>query len=184
MTEQHAADQLIKNGFREIGKGLVNTAGVENRSNLCARIFFKETRKEVAKIAFDPAYAVFVDWARSNSGMRVPMFVSHQEFGQRGDAGYLTVTVMERLYELTEDERGGYDAWYARVLASAQAGRVHDPCDDPFGLLSTFAMLASIARAAATIKSNMTNGFDMKADNRMARQINGSRLLVYGDPFN
>jgi hypothetical protein len=184
MTEQQAANQLIEDGFSEISKGPASIDGIENRSNLCARIFFNQARNEVAKIAFDPAYAVFADWAQSNSNMRVPTFVSHEEFGNRGDAGYLTVTIMERLYELTEDERSAYNAWYARVLASAQIGRAHEPCDDPFGLLSTFVMLASIARAAAKIKTNMMNGFDMKADNVMARQISGSRVLVYSDPFN
>lgn len=184
---QDVLNELRSEGFVEIETGGVTTSGVMNKSCSAAQIYFSHARNQVAKVAHDPAYSVFVKWAMANSTKRVPKFIHHEEGGNPDTYDYFTYTRMERLEELTPVEQQNYRAWYDRIIARVIGGEdlqlIQD--DDPFGLISTFRELWAIAADPTISANNMIRGIDLgKSENLMARLAGQGRSLLYTDPYN
>jgi len=180
-------DILLSDGFLEISPNANLGLEVCNKSATGARIFFHKGRQQIAKVAHDPAYDVFVKWALEYVELRVPRFYEHKSFGDPYGADYITFTRMERLYELTAVEGQTYCDWYERIINRARNGEALADMtdDDPFGLLSTFVALHRLAVQSTAQPGTFVRGFDLsKPTNLMARILDGERTLVYSDPLN
>ncbi|USX21714.1 hypothetical protein NHH82_06010 [Oxalobacteraceae bacterium OTU3REALA1] len=179
-------ETLLLEGFVEIVPHTPSPLGICNKSATGARIFFHQERKRIAKIAHDPAYDVFVQWAQKHAELRVPRFYEHYSSGPAGVAGYATFTCMEQLEELNAVEGKIYCDWYDRIISRARKGESLTDMidDDPLGLLDTFVALREVAMQAIQAGDHLS-GFDLsKYTNLMIRVVDGMRISVYTDPLN
>lgn len=166
---------LCGNGFTEIQPSSPGPHGVQNRSFQAARIFVNRAGDQVVKIAEDPAYAAFVEWATEHRSVTVPVFLRHVECGQRDakDGSYWTYTRMERLEELTQEEASAVQSWFDSFVATKGLSTL-----DPFGLLQTLLTLQQVAIVAG-------RGLELtKTSGLMVRPAGSSRQFVFTDPFN
>jgi len=179
-------ETLLSEGFVEIVSQTPSSLGICNKSATGACIFFHQERKQIVKIAHDPAYDVFVQWAQKHVESRVPRFYEHYSSGSAGVWGYATFTCMEQLDELTVAEGKIYCDWYDRIISRAKKGEpfIDMTDDDPLGLLDTLIAIRKVAQQAIQAGDHLS-GFDLSKDtNVMIRVVDGMRIFIYTDPLN
>lgn len=147
-------------------------------SRIGSTMLIHRQRNEVAKIGADPAYGKFVSWARNSNDVHLPVFHDHYEYESQLPLVYYSVTLMERLEELTGEEEKKYTSWYDEVQSVLQTERSWGSIvSDPLGLLETIKTLWGIAGANGVCA-------DLKSSNIMVRAKSATRELVITDPFN
>jgi len=156
---------------------------IENApSNIGSTILVDAAAERVVKFSQDRAYDKFARYARDNPNSRLPKIFAHNEYDDDSFAvsnSWYTVTEMEYLERLTDDEASDVEAWIARLFAALRSGTQWDELvDDPLDLLDAIRQLRDCARSTGTCLDVL------KASNYMARASEGARRVVVTDPFN
>jgi hypothetical protein len=172
---QRFLNRLSTSGFQEIQNG--DASGIENRSGIGTRIFWNQEKQVVAKLGNERAYHYFVQWAMERNECTLPIIYAH-EIEDNGQYEPWTLTIMERLHELSPEESTSYSAWQDEIFKRLRDGEQIDSIvEDPFGLLKTIDALFIVAKKSGV-------GIDLsKASNLMIRVTGTYRKFVITDPF-
>lgn len=149
-------------------------------SSIGSTILVNAAVERVIKFSQDPAYDKFVQYAVQNPHPALPVIFKHEAVEPDSvSSGWYTITDMEYLDRLSDDEATRAEEWIKRVIDALRSGTPTDKYnDDPFELLGTILNLRKVAQLADVCLDVL------KASNYMARVSGETRRLVVTDPFN